>query len=206
MSSSFNRQSPKKIIICISGLAGSGKSTVAKRIAEYYGLKYYSGGDALKAIAAEMGYEKTEKGWWETDRGKDFLNKRLENLDLDKRVDEKMFNWAREGNVVLDSWTMPWLLKEGLKIWLDASEDVRAQRIAERDGISVEEALRRMRERESKTKEIYKRLYGFKLGEDFEPFQVILDVNRLNKEEVFKALCLIIDNLLFKRKNKVETS
>ncbi|MEM2561596.1 MAG: AAA family ATPase, partial [Candidatus Bathyarchaeia archaeon] len=32
-------------------MAGSGKSTQAKRIAEQYNLKYYSGGEALKQLA-----------------------------------------------------------------------------------------------------------------------------------------------------------
>ncbi|MBS7649633.1 cytidylate kinase family protein [Candidatus Bathyarchaeota archaeon] len=187
--------SRKKIIICISGLAGSGKSTAARSIAEHYGLRYFSGGDALKAVAFEMGYGVVERGWWETEVGMRFLDERLRNLDLDRRVDEKMLEWAEEGNVVLDSWTMPWLLREGFKIWLDASEEVRAQRIAKRDGISVEEAIKRMRERESRTREIYRRLYGFRLGEDLEPFHAIIDVNNLNQDEVFKALCLIIDNL-----------
>ncbi|MEM2703764.1 MAG: cytidylate kinase family protein, partial [Candidatus Bathyarchaeia archaeon] len=118
------------------------------------------------------------------------------------RVDEKMLEWAEEGNVVLDSWTMPWLLREGFKIWLDASEEVRAQRIAKRDGISVEEAIKRMRERESRTREIYRRLYGFRLGEDLEPFHAIIDVNNLNQDEVFKALCLIIDNLYLSKMSK----
>ncbi|MEM1586100.1 MAG: cytidylate kinase family protein [Candidatus Bathyarchaeia archaeon] len=183
----------KKIIICISGLAGSGKSTAAKRIARHYGLKLYSGGDALKAVASEMGYSVSERGWWESEGGMRFIEERLKTLDIDRRVDEKMMEWAREGNVVLDSWTMPWLLKEGFKIWLNASEEVRAARIAKRDGISFEEALKRMRDRETRTKEIYRRLYGFKLGEDFEPFHVILDVNDLNEDEVFETLRLIID-------------
>ena len=191
----------RKIVICISGLAGSGKSTAAKRLAKHYNLKYYSGGDALKAIASEMGYKTLEKGWWETAEGMNFLKKRLENLELDRLIDRKMLEWGREGNVVLDSWTMPWLLKEGFKIWLEASKHVRAQRIAKRDGISIEEALRLMRERESKTKEIYERLYGFRLGEDFKPFHVILDVNNLNQEEVFKALCMVIDRMVFKKTN-----
>lgn len=191
--------SEKKIVICISGLAGSGKSTVARRIAEHYGLRYCSGGEALKNIAAEMGYETAARDWWETSGGINFLEKRLDNPYLDRRVDEKMLEWAREGNVVLDSWTMPWLLRNGFKIWLEASENVRAQRVARRDGISVEEALRLVREREGKTKEIYRRLYGFRLGEDFEPFHVILDVNNLDREEVFKALCLIIDNMVLKK-------
>ena len=196
MGSFAEKNSEKKIVICISGLAGSGKSTAARRIAEHYGLRYCSGGEALKEVAAEMGYKTSERGWWETDGGMNFLERRLENLELDRRVDEKMLEWASEGNIVLDSWTMPWLLRNGFKIWLEASEDVRAQRIARRDGISVEEALRLMREREGKTKEIYRRLYGFSLGEDFKPFHVILDVNNLDQEEVFKALCMIIDNMV----------
>jgi len=62
-----------------------------------------------------------------------------------------------------------------------------------------------MRERESRTREIYWRLYGFRLGEDFEPFHVILDVNNLNKDEVFKALCLIIDNMVLREKASVSS-
>lgn len=192
----------EKIIICISGLAGSGKSTAARRIAKHYGLKFYSGGDALKVVASEMGYSVSERGWWETEDGIRFLEERLRNPDIDKKVDEKMMMWAKEGNVVLDSWTMPWLLKEGFKIWLDASEEIRAARIAKRDKISFEEALKRMREREARTKEIYRRLYGFKLGEDFEPFHVILDVNNLNEDEVFEALRLIIDGWVLGEKAK----
>ena len=45
----------KGLVICISGMAGTGKSTLAKKLAEKYGLRYYSGGDALRALAAEQG-------------------------------------------------------------------------------------------------------------------------------------------------------
>ncbi|MEM2454477.1 MAG: hypothetical protein QXN21_00825, partial [Candidatus Bathyarchaeia archaeon] len=71
-----------------------------------------------------------------------------------------------------------------------------------RDKISFEEALKRMKEREARTKEIYRRLYGFKLGEDFRPFHVILDVNNLNEDEVFEALRLIIDGWVLGEKAK----
>ncbi|MEM3014216.1 MAG: cytidylate kinase family protein [Candidatus Bathyarchaeia archaeon] len=188
----------KKIIICISGMAGSGKSTVAKRLAKHYGLKYYSGGDALKAVAAEMGFKTTGEGWWETAEGAKFLKQRLDNLEIDKKVDEKLLEWADKGNVILDSWAMPWLLKKGFKIWLDAPEETRAKRLAERDSLSLEEALKVLRDKEAKTKEIYSRLYGFNLGEDLEPFQLILDVNLLNKDEVFEALRLVIDKIVKK--------
>ncbi len=177
-------------------MAGSGKSTVAKRLAEHYGVKYYSGGDALKAVATEMGFKTSGEGWWETDEGAKFLEKRLCNLEIDRKVDEKLRGWAEQGDVVLDSWAMPWLLKEGFKIWLETSEGVRAKRLAERDGLSLDDALRVLRKKEAKTKVIYKKLYGFNLGEDLKPFQLILDVDMLSKDEVYEALRLAIGNLV----------
>jgi cytidylate kinase len=186
----------KPMIICISGMAGSGKSTLAKKIAEKYGLKYCSGGDALKALAIEEGYKPLKRGWWEDREGMRFLEKREKNLKFDEAVDKKFLELAEEGNVVLDSWTMPWLLKKGFKIWLDASQEKRAERIAKRDGISVNEALKALRNKERRTKTIYKKLYSFSLGEDFAPFHLILDTDNLNAQEVFKVLCEVIDNFL----------
>jgi cytidylate kinase len=191
----------EKMVVCICGMAGSGKTAVAKRLARQYGLKYYSGGDALKAVASEQGYKTTTTGWWETEEGIRFIEERLNNLELDRKVDQRLLEWAKEGSVILDSWAMPWLLKEGFKVWLEASEEVRAQRIAKRDGLSTDEALRFLREKESKTKVIYKKLYGFNIGEDFSPFHLILDVNQLSKNEVFQALRMAIDNLILRKED-----
>ncbi len=188
--------SEKKPVICICGMAGSGKSTVAKKIARHYNLRYCSGGDALKAVAAEMGYKTSGEGWWETEEGIRFLKERSKNPEIDRRVDQKQLEWAEEGGIVFDSWTMPWLFKGGFKVWLEASEEVRANRIAERDGLTPREALKFLREKEARTKTIYKKLYGFTLGEDLSPFHLIIDVNLLSKEEVFEALRLAIDRLV----------
>ena len=185
------------VLICICGMAGSGKSTVAKRLAERYGLKYHSGGDALKVLAMEEGYKPLERGWWESREGMRFLEKREKDPEFDKVVDKKLLESAQQGNVILDSRTMPWLLKNGFKIWLEASIARRAKRIAKRDNTSFKEALKALKSKEEKTKNIYKKLYGFKLGEDFTPFQIILDTNNLNAEEVFQTLCTVIDNMLF---------
>ena len=188
----------KKIIICISGLPGCGKSTVAKKLAQKYRLRYVSGGDALKELAVEAGFKPSGEDWWETEEGRRFLNKRMEDSNFDRKVDEKLIEIAKEGNVILDSWTMPWLLDEGFKIWLDASLEVRAARAAKRDKIDFEEAKKLIREREKKTREIYSKLYGFNLGEDFSPFHIILDTNKLDANEVFKTLCMIIDSMVLK--------
>ena len=186
----------KPIVICICGMAGSGKSTLAKKLAEKYGLKYCSGGDALKALAIEEDYKPYKRGWWESREGMRFLEKRSENPKFDEAVDRKFLELAKEGNIILDSWTMPWLLKKGFKVWLEASPEKRARRIANRDGIYSEEALKAVRNKEEQTKAIYKKLYGFSLGEDFAPFHLILDTDNLKAEEVLQVLCEVIGNVV----------
>lgn len=191
-----SKERKSKIVLCVCGMTGCGKSSVAKRLAEKYGLKYLSGGRALKALAVEMGYKSIGRGWWESDEGMKFLQRRVKESKFDKKVDEKLLEWARRGNVVFDSWTMPWLLNEGFKVWLDASVKVRTGRVAKRDGISFERALAALKEKDEKTRVIYKKLYGFDLGGDFSPFDLVLDSNDLCANEVFRTLCLVIDRVV----------
>lgn len=190
------KEAKKRLIVCIGGMAGSGKSTLAKKLAAKYGLRYYSGGDALKALALDEGFKPLERGWWESSEGLRFLKRRGEDPEFDKAVDKKLLQFAKHGNVVLDSWTMPWLLKEGFKIWLEASTEKRAARIAKRDKMSLKDAVKALESKEKQTKAIYKRLYGFELGEDLAPFKLILDTDNLAAEEVFKVLRLVIDGVV----------
>jgi cytidylate kinase len=189
--------SGKLTVICICGMAGSGKSTLAKRVAQEYGLRYFSGGDALMALAVEEGYKPLERGWWESNEGLRFLEKRGKDPRFDKAIDEKLLKTAEKGNVVLDSWTMPWLFKNGFKIWLEASPEKRAERIAIRDRMDYADALEALKKKESQTKKIYKKMYGFNLGDDLEPFNFILDTDTLGADEVFHVLCLIIKSEIF---------
>jgi cytidylate kinase len=184
----------KPFILCISGMAGTGKSTLSKKIAKRYNLKCYSGGDALKELAKEAGYEITGEGWWESHEGLSFLECRVNDPQFDKAVDSKLLDYAKLGDVLLDSWTMPWLLTDGFKIWLMASFDKRAARVAERDKMTFEQAYKVLKEKEAQTKAIYKKIYGFSLGEDFTPFNFILDTDNLNADQVFEILCRVIDN------------
>ncbi len=177
-------------------MAGTGKSTLAKKLAQKYGLRYYSGGDALKELAKQEGYDISVQGWWESTVGLSFLAKRKIDPKFDKAVDDKLLEFAKQGNALLDSWTMPWLLKGGFKIWLEASFEKRAQRVAERDSLSYPEAVGVLGEKEGHTKAIYKSLYGFLLGEDLKPFDFVLDTDNLSADEVFEVLCRVMDNVV----------
>lgn len=179
-------------------MTASGKSTVSRRIAGKYGLRFFSGGDALKALAVEMGYRPQEVGWWESQEGLRFLEQRLSDPHFDKKVDQKLLDHGKRGNVVLDSWTMPWLFKSGYKIWIDASKEIRAKRLATRDGISVEKAIKVLEKKEEATEAIYAKLYGFRLGEDYSPFDLIVDTDRLDEDEVFQTVSVVLDRIVFK--------
>jgi cytidylate kinase len=191
----------ESLIICVCGMAGSGKSVLAKRLAQEYGLRYFSGGDALKALAIKEGRKPSRHGWWESEEGMRFLERRGRDSKFDKAVDKKLLEMAKKGNVVLDSWTVPWLVDAGFKIWLEASPERRAERIAKRDQISEEEALDALKQKEEQTKTIYKELYGFSLGEDFAPFHFIVDTNNLEVEDVFLVVCRVVENVVKNRKH-----
>ena len=189
----------KSIVVCISGMAGTGKSTLSKKIAERYHLKYFSGGDALRALAIKQGYDASKEGWWESPEGLAFLAQREKDPSFDEAVDKKMLEYAKEGNVLLDSWTMPWLLKGGFKIWLLASLEKRAQRVAQRDKLTLKEAFEFLEKKESLTKSIYRELYGFTLGEDLSPFDLVLDTDNLGAPEVYSVICKVLDNIVFSK-------
>jgi cytidylate kinase len=192
----------RNIVICIAGMTACGKSTVARRLAEKYRLRYVSGGTELKELAVRMGYKAQERGWWETTEGMRFLERRLRDFRFDKQIDAELLKWAEHGNVVLDSWTMPWLYKNGFKIWIEVSTQERANRLARRDKISLREAEKAIREKDEKTKRIYERLYGFKLGDDFSPFDLILDTELLSANETFETLSLVINRLVLKKESR----
>lgn len=189
----------RRVIVCVSGMAGTGKSTVARKLARKFGLRYYSGGDALKALAFDEGYATSTIGWWESPIGLEFLKQRQGDPKFDEAVDRKLLEYAEQGNVLLDSWTMPWLVKDGFKVWLLASLEKRAERVARRDKVSVEKALEVLNEKEGRTRAIYQKLYGFTLGEDFKPFDMVLDTDNLGAEEVFQILCQVIENMVLNK-------
>ena len=189
----------KKVVICVSGMTGSGKSTVAKKLAEKYGLNYFSGGNAMRALVQEEGYDSEVRGWWESPEGLNFLKKRMTDPAFDKKIDQKLVELAAEGNVVLDSWTVPWLIEDGFKIWLEASPQVRAKRVVTRDAMTEEEALKALTEKDERTRQIYKQLYGFDLGHDLTPFNLVLATDGLEPEDVFYAVALVTDRLVFNK-------
>lgn len=182
---------PQKRVIIVAGFAGSGKSTLAEELAKKFGLKCVHASGILrelleKDIGEISGGKGKNTGWWESEEGRKFLGKRLKDGSLDRTLDKRLLEIIEKGDVVVDSWTMPWLSKKGFKIWLNASIEKRAERVSKRDGRSAQEIKKLLEERDAKTAEIYKELYGFEIGQDLTPFNLVIETDNLGKKEVFE--------------------
>ncbi len=172
--------------IIISGPPAIGKTTIARGLAKEFGLTHLSGGDILKELAEEEGFETKGDDWWDTQEGIDFLSKRQENPEFDKKVDDKLKKLFSQGGVVITSYTLPWLVEGGVKIWLDGSKENSAQRMTTRDNLSKNDTLEIVQKRYNENKIIYKALYGFEFGEDLSVFDKIIETDNLNAEQVLE--------------------
>jgi cytidylate kinase len=181
--------------IIISGPPAVGKTTIAKGIAEEFGLTHLSGGDILKELAEEEGFKTGGDDWWDTQEGMNFLSQRQENSEFDKKVDDKLKKYFLDGNVVITSYTLPWLIEGGVKIWLEGSKENSAQRMTTRDNLSKDNALEIVQKRYQENKKIYKALYGFEFGEDLSLFDKVIETDGLNASQVLDIAKTVVRKL-----------
>ena len=125
----------------VSGPPAIGKTTVAKGLAVEFNLQYLSGGDILKELANEQGFSSSGDDWWDTDEGMQFLDQRKNNPKFDKIVDDKLKTLFENGRVVITSYTLPWLVNDGIKIWLSGTLENSVKRMQSRDNVSEISAL-----------------------------------------------------------------
>ena len=181
--------------IIISGPPAIGKTTIAKALAKEFSLSYVSGGDVLKELAKEEGFETSGDDWWDKSQGMRFLNLRQENSEFDKKVDEKLKELFLKGNVVITSYTLPWLINDGIKIWLSGTIENSSKRMSYRDNTTSDEALVIVKKRFEENKIIYKKLYGFNFGDDLSVFDKIIETDGLNINQVLEIAKTAVSEL-----------
>ena len=144
--------------IVIAGLPAVGKTTIAQELAKEFNFNLYNGGDILKMLANEKGYATLGNDWWDTGEAKKFMSERRSNPLFDKEVDQKLVELVKSGNVIITSYTLPWLAPQSLKFWLKGSLSNRAKRMANRDNIAVDTAVEIIQERDIENTGIYRKL------------------------------------------------
>ncbi|MDA4122079.1 MAG: AAA family ATPase [Thaumarchaeota archaeon] len=174
------------IIMC--GMPAVGKTTAAKTIAKSLGLKVVGGGDILKEIAIEQGYNAVGDDWWDSAEGMRFLKKREGSSKFDKEVDERLLKKVERGNVVITSYTLPWLSKKGIKVWLAGSPQKRAERMAKRDGTTPEACMAVIAQRDRENFKLYKKLYKIEFGKDLSPFHLVVGTDDIKAPRVSREV------------------
>ena len=173
--------------VIISGPPAIGKTTIAKGIGKEFGLRHLSGGDILKELAQDEGFDAGGDDWWDTFEGMSFLSHRQENSEFDKKVDAKLKKLFLEGNVVITSYTLPWIVEGGVKIWLAGSMENSARRMTVRDNLSKNDTVKIVKKRYDENKIIYKTLYGFEFGEDLSVFDKVIETDNLDAAHVLEV-------------------
>ncbi len=170
--------------IVLSGPPAVGKTTVGKGLAAEFGLQYLSGGDVLKEMARKQGFEPDGDDWWDTQQGMEFLSQRENNSMFDRDLDQRLVILFDQGGMVITSYTLPWLIKGGIRIWLDGSHASSTRRMQSRDHMSPTEAFEVTKRRFDKNKALYKSLYNFEFGYDKDVFDLKIDTDNLTAQQV----------------------
>ncbi|MEM0074569.1 MAG: cytidylate kinase family protein [Candidatus Micrarchaeaceae archaeon] len=176
----------RAILLC--GFPAAGKTTVAEIISKKLGIEMIGGTDILKELARERGYKPIGINWWDTPDGIKFLRERESDTSFDVEVDKRLTERAKAGNVVITSYTLPWLANDCFKVWLDASIETRAARMANRDNLNIDEATKIIKVRDRENTQLYEVLYGIHFGTDISPFDLVLDVNKISPEEASEKI------------------
>jgi len=173
--------------ITISGHPGSGTSTLVDGICKAKGWSSLNGGQIFRDEAKNRGMNLAEFG--------DLC---ANDFSVDKSLDEilksNMLN--PDGPEVMESRLSGWwahlLELDCIRIWLHVSEEVRAQRVVNREGIPLEEALLGNRKRSEIDLARYQEMYGIN-PEDSTPYTHVVDASDLDSVGVLDAVMGILE-------------
>ena len=174
--------------IVLSGFSAVGKTTAAKIIADRLGLKVVGGGDILREMAEDRGYHPQGEDWWDTEEGIRFAKERDTNPDFDKEADERLVRKIAKGDIVVTSYTTPWITDKGFKVWLKGTPECRAERMTARDKTDLQECIRVINIRDKENIRLYKSLYNIDFGTDLRPFDLVIETDNKTPEEVAELI------------------
>ena len=186
-----------KMSIVISGWPAVGKTTIAENLAKDFNLKLWNGGDILKMMAFERGYSSSlNHDWWDTEEAAKFMKERNNNPNFDREVDNRLIELVKEGNVVITSYTLPWISDATINFWLQGSVDNRSKRMSMRDKIDINTAKKIVQRRDVENKLIYQKLYQFEFGEKLDVFDFVMNTDILSLESLIIISKNIVENVL----------
>jgi len=175
-------------MISIAGDLGSGKSTIAKRLADVLNYTYFSTGMLFRKLAAERGMDVLQ------------LNRLSEtDLSIDKYIDDNLraINDGDNPRYILDS-RMAWhFVPKSFKVYATVKPEIAAQRVLndkarfnEPNASDLQERINTLLERQNVENRRYKSIYGVDCS-DLSNYDLIIDTSEKSVEE-------LVGEILFK--------
>ncbi len=162
------------MLITISGLPGSGTTTVSRLVAASLDLDRVPGGEVFRQLAVEAGMSLADFGVHARDHPEI-------DIELDRRLEE----CARQGGCVIESRLAGWLVtRAGLsavRTWIDCDEAMRAERVALREGVAPADAAVDNQVRSELEHARYRAVYGIDLA-DRSTYDLLLDSTSTSAE------------------------
>ena len=162
----------REIKIAVSGKSGCGNTTICKMAADILGLRFIN--FTFRSIAQEKNLDL-----------KTVLELAANDDSWDREVDSRQVSLAREeGGCVLGSRLAIWMLEEAdLKVYLEASPQVRMRRIIKREGGDFEEVAAFTAERDKQDHGRYFRIYNIDT-DDYSFADLIVNTDILTPDEI----------------------
>lgn len=143
------------MLIAVAGLPGTGTTTLCRLLTAKLGKPHVYAGQIFRAMAKEHSMDVNAFGEYAE-----------AHPEIDTELDRRMIDMARQGDVILEGRMCAWHVREAhaeaLKVLLEAPEEVRARRVADREGASEwQTVLAQNRHREASEAKRYREFYGF---------------------------------------------
>ena len=178
-----------KNIISFNGDHGSGKSTIAKKLANSLKYERFYMGKIFREMAKEESVSYSE-----------FLDLLKKDSSYDKKIDKYVVELSdKNDNFVIESRTAWHFIPDSFKIYLKVSENEGAERmfadylendhrkVEGKDIKTKEDILKISRHRKKSDDKRYKNLYNINTN-DMSQYDLVLDTTELRKDEVYKVV------------------
>lgn len=160
--------------ITIFGLAGTGKTTAGKMLAEKLGYSYMSSGSIFRNYATEMGLSLNQ-----------FEAIASTTDEYDKKLDKEVAEYGKSNNNFVFESRLAWhFIPDSFKVNLTCDLETRLQRVASREDKSFDQVNEETTHREEMITKRYKEYYLIENFSDAKNFDFSVDTTKNNPGQV----------------------
>lgn len=181
---SGERSIEANLFVTVSGPPGCGATTLTERLAAALDCGYVSGGELFREIAEEREMSLSQ-----------LIAKTSESEGIDRALDRRLRTIAEQWGAanktfVLESRLAGWIAgnRADLRIWLDAPEEVRAERTVDREEMTAEMQVREVIETRR-----YESYYGIDL-DDRSIYDLAINTARWDADGTLEVALTAIEN------------